>query len=539
MTPITREEKYLAYIAGDRSIELPEPITRREIFLYNAAMNAGSGEGGGGVPGPAGPRGPQGPQGEPGPAGPQGEKGDKGDQGDIGPQGPKGDPGDPGEPGEDGFSPTVEVSEIDGGHQVTITDKEKSHTFNVMDGIGGNSADIIDRCVWVFAAGDDISLFSEGNTNVASFDEFIGHNPSVSDGNIGLILVENKLYWTEFNITEINESNDSAMQEFTKDPILIGPTSSSDELITFKNKTINNISYLEDIDSPCCLHLVNCWLGGTFNDDIVYLKNFGDVLYVTTMDNIMYEIEVGQDGALSVSDFITIKQYSAGIGIDIYADSSINVKLPTVSLTKEEYDDLNDIAKNSDTLYIIEDENISAPPSAQPTSVVPIGTIISLMGTSAPYGYLACDGSVYDIIDYQDLADYFNEQFGSYNYFGGNGTTTFAVPDLRGEFLRGTGTATRDTGSGASVGEHQDATMQPLIVGTFGNIGSAYDSAIPDKNFNGHTNNFDKTINKSTGVTRFSNTATFEDQSGLNSTLAYSSRPTNTAVLYCIKHKRG
>lgn len=353
MTPITREEKYLAYMAGDRSIELPEPITRREIFLYNAALNAGSGEGGGGVPGPAGPRGPQG---EPGPAGPQGEKGDKGDPGDIGPQGQKGDPGDPGEPGEDGFSPTVEVSEIDGGHQVTITDKDKAHTFNVMDGVGGNSADIIDRCVWVFDAGDDISLFAEGNTNVASFDEFIGHNPSVSDGNIGLILVENKLYWTEFKITEINESNDSATQEFTKDPILIGPTSSSDELITFKNKNINNISYLEDIDSPCCLHLVNCWLGGTFNDDIVYLKNFGDVLYVTTMDNVMYEIEVGQDGSLSVSDFITIKQYSAGIGIDIYADSSINVKLPTVSLTKEEYDNLNDIAKNSDTLYVVEDD---------------------------------------------------------------------------------------------------------------------------------------------------------------------------------------
>lgn len=61
----------------------------------------------------------------------------------------------------------------------------------------------------------------------------------------------------------------------------------------------------------------------------------------------------------------------------------------------------------------------------------PIGHIISFMGTKAPDHYLICDGSEYNITDYQKLADFINDQFGSYNYFGGNGTTTFAVPDLR------------------------------------------------------------------------------------------------------------
>ncbi len=65
----------------------------------------------------------------------------------------------------------------------------------------------------------------------------------------------------------------------------------------------------------------------------------------------------------------------------------------------------------------------------------PLGTIISYMGTTPPDNYLACDGSVYNITDYQELADHINTQFGSYDFFGGNGTTTFAVPDLRGEFL--------------------------------------------------------------------------------------------------------
>lgn len=36
--------------------------------------------------------------------------------------------------GADGFSPTVAVAEITGGHRVTITDKTGPHVFDVMDG---------------------------------------------------------------------------------------------------------------------------------------------------------------------------------------------------------------------------------------------------------------------------------------------------------------------------------------------------------------------------------------------------------------------
>ena len=45
--------------------------------------------------------------------------------------GPKGDPGPKGEPG---FSPTVNVTEVDGGHQVEITDQEGTKTFTLQDG---------------------------------------------------------------------------------------------------------------------------------------------------------------------------------------------------------------------------------------------------------------------------------------------------------------------------------------------------------------------------------------------------------------------
>lgn len=104
------------------------------------------------IKGPAGPAGPQGEKGAAGPQGPQGNPGAKGDKGDTGPKGetgetgPAGADGQPGKdgadgkdgsPGADGFSPTVSVTDITGGHRVTITDKDGDKTFDVMDGEGG------------------------------------------------------------------------------------------------------------------------------------------------------------------------------------------------------------------------------------------------------------------------------------------------------------------------------------------------------------------------------------------------------------------
>lgn len=58
-------------------------------------------------------------------------KGDTGAAGTEGPEGPEGPAG------SDGYSPTVTVEAITGGHRVTITDAEGDHVFDVMDGQGG------------------------------------------------------------------------------------------------------------------------------------------------------------------------------------------------------------------------------------------------------------------------------------------------------------------------------------------------------------------------------------------------------------------
>ena len=64
----------------------------------------------------------------------------------------------------------------------------------------------------------------------------------------------------------------------------------------------------------------------------------------------------------------------------------------------------------------------------------PVGHIISHMGTTAPSHYLICDGAEYNITDYPYLAQHFEDNFGSVNYFGGDGTTTFAVPNIGKEY---------------------------------------------------------------------------------------------------------
>lgn len=161
----------------------------------------------------------------------------------------------------------------------------------------------------------------------------------------------------------------------------------------------------------------------------------------------------------------------------------------------------------------------------------PIGTVISFMGNTAPFGYLTCDGTVYNIADYQGLADFFNTQFGSKNYFGGDGTTTFAVPDLRGEFLRGTGTNSHGwNGSGSAVGAHQDGTIMPNVYASDAGTTLLMRKESASKGI--AVSNPDGVV-KSTVYAKVSST---NDTNASNSAAKYTSRPTNTSVMYCIKY---
>lgn len=172
----------------------------------------------------------------------------------------------------------------------------------------------------------------------------------------------------------------------------------------------------------------------------------------------------------------------------------------------------------------------------------PVGTVISFLGLTAPAGYLVCDGAEYEITAYPDLADHFRQQFGAANHFGGNGTDTFCVPDMRNLFLRGYHGAAEERLSG-EVGKRQNGTKFPSTNGAVGSNGyfSVVSNYPKEKGDSGVTclpenidfsfvpeNFYNASISTNTRPTLIS-TNNWKD------TTFFSARPENMAVLYCVK----
>ena len=152
-------------------------------------------------------------------------------------------------------------------------------------------------------------------------------------------------------------------------------------------------------------------------------------------------------------------------------------------------------------------------------------------------------GSIYNIIDYPRLANHIEGEFGSKNFFGGDGVTTFAVPDLRGEFLRGTGTNGATEISGRNVGYHQDGTTSGLTYvyahnissGSIGGyVDSVTSSSILDKS-NGPRDKDSVVSDNSIYRVYTGNISIMSVEKNDTDFTRYTSRPTNTSVLYCIR----
>lgn len=96
-----------------------------------------------------------------------------------------------------------------------------------------------------------------------------------------------------------------------------------------------------------------------------------------------------------------------------------------------------------------------------------VGMIASFAMSTAPTGWIVCNGAEYAIADYGDLHTAIGTTWGALtNGSGGAGSTHFRVPDLRGAFLRGTGShgsstmANSSVFAGPSVGSFEDDSFQ-------------------------------------------------------------------------------
>lgn len=162
---------------------------------------------------------------------------------------------------------------------------------------------------------------------------------------------------------------------------------------------------------------------------------------------------------------------------------------------------------------------------------MPVGSLIQTMSNSAPKHYLICDGSEYAIGTYPELEAHFVKEFGAVDHFGGeNGK--WKVPDLRGEFLRMTGTNSHintitglKEGNGADVGAHQEASVLPQSwSGTGANVAPI-----------NYTENMKKSADtlkpfSKVGTNSWNTTNNYGGTAG-----AQTVRPTNTSVNVAIK----
>lgn len=194
------------------------------------------------------------------------------------------------------------------------------------------------------------------------------------------------------------------------------------------------------------------------------------------------------------------------------------------------------------------------------------GEVRAFARTDAPAGWLKCNGAAVSRATYAGLFAVIGTTFGN-----GNGTTTFNLPDLRGEFIRGL-----DDGRGVDAGrdlgtaqaqqllQHTHGVTDPghTHVATVTDPGHIHTATVTDP---GHTHTFrdaaggttppvnanastatgsvSDTGSSTTGITVAVNNhdsnvtvanASSDANVSINNTGGAESRPRNVALLYCI-----
>lgn len=154
--------------------------------------------------------------------------------------------------------------------------------------------------------------------------------------------------------------------------------------------------------------------------------------------------------------------------------------------------------------------------SASTPAGVPAGAVFAMATTTVPSGYLECDGTAISRTSYSALFAAIGTTFGN-----GDGSSTFNLPDLRGEFIRGWASDRRSDGadpssdSGRSFGSSQTEAVGGSNV------------TLPTNDLTGSGNTQSLTsVKVSVDATR-----TLSDL-GFNGTEV---RPRNVAMMYVIK----
>ena len=145
---------------------------------------------------------------------------------------------------------------------------------------------------------------------------------------------------------------------------------------------------------------------------------------------------------------------------------------------------------------------------------LPVGAIMPFASSDAPTGWLKCNGAAVGRATYADLFAVVGTTYGA-----GDGSTTFNLPDLRGEFVRGWDDG-RGVDAGREFGSAQEDELKSHNHDVYNSSGGSvyWGSQFSLAQINGTGQGDERRVDNAVDVYGGSET-----------------RPRNIALLYCIK----
>jgi microcystin-dependent protein len=274
--------------------------------------------------------------------------------------------------------------------------------------------------------------------------------------------------------------------------------------------------------------------------DVTRSYSDGNTLTGAMLDAIVDDLEtflnttkINDDNIQNAGITASSKLIDASItAAKLATDSVTTAKIEALAVTAAK------LAADSVTTAKILDANVTTAKLAAATAafLMPTGVILPYTASSAPTGYLTCDGSQVNRVTYADLYAIIGTKYGN-----GDGSTTFHLPDLRGRFLRGydngagndpnAGTrSVSNTGgnSGDNIGSYQADAMQGHYHDFYYDYGSNSPSA-------GTYQFVSPTGSNTTNGANDSVRGALTDGTNGTPRTASESRPKNVTVQYIIK----
>lgn len=331
------------------------------------------------------------------------------------------------------------------------------------------------------------------------------------------------LIWNTENIAIAGGGTGSSTASGARANLDVYSTSDTDGLISNVNTVISDHS--GRTDNPHSVTKSQVGLGNVqdygisdviSNSSITYASLAAVYSHSSRTDNphsvTKAQVGLGSVNNWAASDIIsnTSSQYATSAAVYSHSsrtDNPHSVTKSQIGLSNVQNYSISDaIDENNSSQYAS-----SAAVFAVATASQPTGSVITFAGNTPPSGFLECDGGEYSRSTYSDLFSVIGEVYGS-----GNGTTTFNVPDLRAEFIRGW-----DNGRGIDTGR---------------SFGSSQTDA-----FKSHSHSMTVRRTGEGGATSSQSAANGSDFEGnmiwnTDESGGTETRPRNVAMMYCIKY---